>query len=132
MNYPFTFQEICDYIGSSVEPFDKAPKEPGYYLLFTEDGIFIYVGKASDLNYRITYHFSKDETNERIRDNVKYVAWFITSSVNEAERKEGEIYDNWVRSTGMPPFANKVKPPGSMLTESESLSAVIRSLFCRS
>jgi predicted GIY-YIG superfamily endonuclease len=91
--------------------FGTIPSGPGCYLLFDETGYFIYVGKATNLNTRITYHFSQDESNARIKSFVKYVVWETTLDVEAAEKLEGEIFDHWVNHTNQYPFANLVAPP---------------------
>lgn len=40
-----------------------APQSPGYYLLFSENGNFIYIGKTNDLKTRLAEHFSSGENN---------------------------------------------------------------------
>ena len=103
------------YVGNIAQ----APNTTGYYLLFAENGDFIYVGKAANLHQTLSSHFGLYEKNERIKGIVKYAIWEQTRTIEKAEEVEGSLYDIWFRSTGMPPFANKNKPPKSKLRDDE-------------
>ncbi|MCK4357405.1 MAG: GIY-YIG nuclease family protein [Candidatus Cloacimonetes bacterium] len=95
------------------------PNTCGYYILFDEEGNFIYVGKASNLKDIISIHLSKNEINPKIKNFAKYVIYEKTHNINDSEIIEDEIFDDWVRNTGNYPFANRIKPPKSKLTNSE-------------
>ena len=68
---------------------------------------------------RIQKHFSSSEENERIKYYARYFIWHKTANITEAEEDEGEIFDDYVRKMGHFPFANKIKPPRSTLTDEE-------------
>ncbi len=95
------------------------PETCGYYFLFDEEGNFIYVGKASNLKDIVSNHFSNSESNPKIRNFAKYVIYEKTQNVEDAEIIESEVFDEWVRNTGNYPFANRIKPPKSNLTDDE-------------
>lgn len=125
----WNFFEMVRDLGLDVLDITLAPTQSGYYLLFAEQGEFIYVGKADNLRTRLAEHFSEDEENERIRGIVRYAIWQQTPVVGAAEEAEGHLYDAWVRITGTPPFANKNKPPRSSLTDDEILKAKLKQLL---
>jgi hypothetical protein len=99
--------------------FQGIPLSPGVYLLYDNEGRFIYVGKASNLRHIVAAHFMPSEDNLRIRMFATATIYQVTSSVEDAESLEGSIFDQWVRKTGQYPFANRVAPPRSMLTTME-------------
>ena len=78
---------------------------------------FIAIGQGED---------ELDEENERISGIAKYAIWKPTQTIAEAEEAEGHLYDTWVRNTGLPPFANKNKPPKSKLRDNETKIAKLR------
>ena len=106
-----------------------APDLSGYYLLFSEQGNFIYVGKASQLRSRLLDHFSEREDNERIRLLAKYAIWQVTPTEAVAQIWEGRVFDQWVRSTGESPIANINWPPNATVTHEEMLAIKWRLLF---
>ena len=125
----WNFFDIVKEFGLSINGIDQAPETPGYYLLFAEEGTFIYVGKCDDLRKRLAEHFGSGETNERIRGIARYAIWQPTPDVRAAEIAEGALYDEWIRQTGVPPFANKQKPPESKLSDEEIFWAKLRALL---
>lgn len=122
----WNFFELAEAYGLYVEDIAQAPMTLGYYMLFAENGDFIYVGKANNLHQRLADHFEPDEENERISGIAKYAIWMPTQTTAEAEEAEGHLYDTWVRNTGLPPFANKNKPPKSKLRDNETKIAKLR------
>ena len=85
-----------------------------------EDAVddFIAIGQGED---------GPDEENERISGIAKYAIWMPTQTIAEAEEAEGHLYDTWVlRNTGLPPFANKNKPPKSKMRDNETKIAKLR------
>lgn len=121
----WNFFTLVKELGFDVGDIEQAPKTTGYYRLFKENGEFIYVGKANDLHQRLSAHFGPNEKNELIKDVAKYAIWQPTLSIDEAEEKEGNLYDTWVRHTGQPPYANKKPPPKSKLRDSNIRSGSI-------
>ena len=115
----WTFFDIVQECGLHIVDIAQAPNTTGYYMLFAENGEFIYVGKAANLYQTLTSHFGSYEKNERIKGIVEYAIWWPTRTIVKAEEAEGHLYDTWVRSTGVPPFANKNKPPKSKLRDDE-------------
>ena len=115
----WNFSDIVREYGLCIFDIAQAPNTTGYYLLFVENGEFIYVGKADDLHDRLTDHFGPNEKNEKIKGIAKYVIWKQTRTIDEAEDIEGYLYDAWFRITGRPPSANKIKPPKSKLRDDE-------------
>ncbi len=120
---------VVEKCGLPIRNITQVPVSPGYYLLFAENGDFIYVGKAKDLRNRLTDHFGLDEENERINGIAEYAIWIPTQTIAEAEEAEGHLYDIWVRNTGRHPAENKNKPPKSKLTEKEIRDAKYHSLL---
>lgn len=127
----WNFFSLVEKLGLHIGNITQVPFSPGYYRLFSEDGDFIYVGKAKNLRQRLADHFGSGEENERISGIAKYAIWKPTQTIAEAEEAERHLYDTWVRNTGRPPFANKNKPPKSKLTDKEIRDAKYRSLFLR-
>ena len=119
----WSFQDLAKECGITVREISDAPELSGYYLLFNSQCKFIYVGKASNLKSILANHFSDSEDNKRIKGIARYAIWIPTSSTAEAEEAEGNIYDAWIKSTGMTPFANRVKPPKSKLSDDEIADA---------
>jgi len=122
------FDWVKEY-GLEIGDIGNAPTTPGYYMLFAEQGEFIYVGKANNLHTRLADHFGDDEENERIKGVAKFAFWESTQNIAQAEEAEGDFYDTWVEITGIPPFANKNKPPRSKLTDEDILVVKLRELF---
>ena len=115
----WNFSDIVRDCGLCIFDIAQAPNTTGYYLLFAENGEFIYVGKADYLHDRLTDHFGPNEKNEKIKGIAKYVIWEQARTIDEAEDIEGYLYDAWFRITGRPPSANKIKPPKSKLSDDE-------------
>ena len=95
------------------------PETCGNYFLFDEEGNFIYIGKASNLKDIVSNHFSNSESNPKIKNFARYVIYEKTKNVEAAEIIEGEVFDEWVKNTGNYPFANRIKPPKSKLSDNE-------------
>jgi GIY-YIG catalytic domain len=127
----WNFFEMMKSLGLELLDYNKAPNKPGFYLLFTKEGNFIYVGKAHDLKAVVLPHFADREPNERIRGFARYVIWQMTPSLAEAESAEGELFDHYVRETGEIPFANKNAPPRSKLSEDELKLAKLKAIFSK-
>lgn len=125
----WNFFDLAGEYGLHIDDIAQAPNTPGYYMLFAENGEFIYVGKTSNLHQRLNHHFGPNEENERIKGIVEYVIWEQTQTVAEAEAAEGHLYDTWVRRTGLPPFANKNKPPKSKLKNNEIMVSELRQIL---
>lgn len=125
----WNFFEIMKALGLPLVDYTQAPNKPGFYLLFTKEGTFIYVGKAHDLRAIVSPHFADQEPNERIRGFAAYVIWHITRTVDDAELAEAELFDHYVRETGELPFANKNAPPKSKLSEEELKLAKLKAIF---
>ncbi len=125
----WNFFDLLNDLGLDVMNISLAPNAPGFYLLFAENGDFIYVGKAGNLKSRIQEHFSNNEKNVRIKDIAKYVIWKTTVSLNQAEEAEGKLFDIWVQNTGLHPFANINKPPRSRLNDEASSKEMLYSLL---
>jgi predicted GIY-YIG superfamily endonuclease len=125
----WNFYDLVAECGLAVFDITEAPGAIGYYMLFADNGEFIYVGKADNLHDRLADHFSENEENERIKGIVRYAIWEQTRTTSQAEDAEGDLYDTWVRSTGLPPFANKNKPPKSSLEDNEILVAKLRQIL---
>ena len=125
----WNFFDLAEEFGLCVGDIAQAPNTTGYYMLFAENGEFIYVGKADDLCRRLADHFGPNEENERINGIVKWAIWEQTWKVDEAEEAEGHLYDTWVHTTGLPPFANKNKPPKSKLRDNEITVEKLRQIL---
>lgn len=125
----WNFHSLVDECGLAVLDIREAPSAIGYYMLFADNGEFIYVGKADNLRERLADHFGEYEENERIKGIVRYAIWEQTHTISQAEDAEGNLFDTWVRSTGLPPFANKNKPPKSRLEDNEILVAKLRHIL---
>ena len=67
MAYAWNFFDLARECGLEILDIAQAPVSPGFYLLFAEQGEFIYVGKAENLRERLSTHFGDSEENERIR-----------------------------------------------------------------
>ena len=52
---------VVEKCGLPIRNITQVPVSPGYYLLFAENGDFIYVGKAKNIRNRLTDHFGLDE-----------------------------------------------------------------------
>ena len=76
----WNFSDIVRDCGLCIFDIAQAPNTTGYYLLFAENGDFIYVGKAADLCQTLTDHFSPYEENERINGIVQQAIWETTSA----------------------------------------------------
>jgi len=129
----FNFFGLVRDLGLAVsDSASAAPEVPGVYMLFDNDGRFVYVGKADNLKTRLSSHFSLTETNLLIRVFARLYVWEVTASVDVAEVEEGRLYDIWVDSAGYPPLANKVAPPKSKYSNveknTERLQALLRML----
>lgn len=125
----WNFFDLIKECGLHIDDIAQAPHTTGYYMLFAENGDFIYVGKATDLHETLTGHFGPNEVNERIKGIAKWAIWKQTQNIDEAEEAEGHLYDTWVHITGLPPFANKIKPPKSKLRDSEIMVAKLRQIL---
>lgn len=125
----WNFFDIAKEFGLYVGNIAQAPRTTGCYMLFAENGEFIYAGKADDLHERLTDHFGPNEKNEKIKGIAKYVIWEQTRTIDEAEELEGYLYDAWFRITGRPPSANKIKPPKSKLSDDEIRIAQLRQIL---
>ena len=125
----WNFFDLAEEFGLYVGNIAQAPHTTGCYMLFAENGEFIYVGKADDLHERLTDHFGPNEKNEKIKGIAKYVIWEPTRTIDEAEEIEGYLYDAWFRITGRPPSANKIKPPKSKLSGDEIRVAQLRQIL---
>ena len=123
------FFDIVNEFGLHVGEIEQAPNTTGYYMLFAENGYFIYAGKASDLHQTLIDHFGPNEENERIKGIAKWAIWEQTQSIDEAEDAEGHLYDTWIQITGLPPFANKIRPPKSKLRDNEIMVAKLHRIL---
>ncbi|MBP7654143.1 GIY-YIG nuclease family protein [Candidatus Dependentiae bacterium] len=92
---------------------DFIPQKIGYYYLYDKYKNFIYVGYTNDLNRRIKEHFSESEENKIIKNKFKFFELHLTKTIDEAENKEGEKYDEYYLKYGKPPEANLIKPKKS-------------------
>lgn len=111
MNWNFFY--LVEECSLEIGNIGDAPETPGYYMLFDEQGEFIYVGKAKNLHTRLTAHFGDYEKNDKIKGVAKFAIWESTQNIAQAEEREGYFYDTWVGEKGIPPSANKNKPPRS-------------------
>ena len=125
----WNFFDLVEEYDLYVGDIAQAPYTTGVYMLFAENGDFIYVGKASNLHQTLAGHFGTNERNERIKGIVKWAIWEQTQNIDEAEDAEGHLYDTWVDITGLPPFANKIKPPKSKLSDNEITVAKLRQIL---
>ena len=112
-----------------LDDISQVPDTSGYYMLFAENGDFIYIGKASDLRRTLTDHFGPNEENEKINGIVAHAICWPTSTREEAEEAEGYLYDAWFRYTGQRPYANKIRPPKSRLSASEIIEIRVAKLL---
>ena len=106
-----------------------APQTPGYYLLFGQNGEFIYVGKTDNLQQRLHGHYQSTEQNAIIRQHLRFSAWFPTNTVAEAEIGEGKVYDAWVSAAGARPMANVNRPPRAAVDEQLAARQALLRLF---
>lgn len=105
------FQRIVDAFEHTVLSFDEIPRIQGFYLLFDENGHFIYVGKGW-LDERVAIHFDPKQPQNTFFEEATYWTAYPTGNENEALKEERKIYDLWKKWTGLPPKRNQNVPEG--------------------
>ena len=108
-----TFDEFIKDLSIPLRSLETTPENPGVYLLFSDWGQLIYVGKAQNLKSRLKEHFSPQEDNEIIRTLARRFIYEVTVDVATAELQEGELYDIFLETFKHPPIGNKIAPPKS-------------------
>ena len=65
---------------------DNLKHLPGVYLMHDKDDKIIYIGKAKDLQKRVSQYFLRDQTGKvlKMRDSVEYFETIITANEKEA------------------------------------------------
>ena len=53
--------------------FDQLPYTPGVYYFHDEKGKIVYVGKAKNIRYRVSSHFSNNSTSRQRQNFMRYV-----------------------------------------------------------
>ena len=126
----WNFFDLAKRAGLNIQhnPAD-APETPGYYMLFSILGNFIYVGKATNLRDRLQDHMSEQEPNYLLRLIGKYFIHFPTTNLDEAEMGEAQVFDRWVRASGEHPLCNEKRPPRSTITDDEMMRIKLRIAF---
>ena len=77
----------------------RAPKRPGVYRMFNDKGDVLYVGKAKNLQARVSSYFSGQATNSRILTMVNAVETFeytVTRTEAEALLLEDSFVKEWM------------------------------------
>ena len=116
-----TFDEFINDLSIPLRSLETTPESPGVYLLFSDWGQLIYVGKAQNLKSRLKEHFSPQENNEIIRMLASKFIYEVTTDVATAELQEGKIYDTFVEIFKHPPIGNKIAPPKSQYSSKTTL-----------
>ena len=130
MTTDFNFFALARDIGLWISgTVAEAPDSHGVYMLFDQEGRFIYVGKADGLRQRLGDHFSPQEDNMLIRMLARYFVWEVTPSLETAEAMEGAIYDTWLEQSGYPPLGNRIAPPRSKYANVDPRIARLRILL---
>ncbi|BCA94204.1 UvrABC system protein C [Legionella antarctica] len=75
----------------------KLPSEPGIYRMLDEEGIVLYVGKASNLKKRVTSYFNKQNTGAKTRSLVNQIA-SIEISVTRSETEALLLESNLIKA----------------------------------
>src|SRR5262249_30467099 len=55
------------------EHFDQLPYTPGVYYFHNEKGKVIYVGKANNIRYRVSSHFSNNSESRQKQNFMKHI-----------------------------------------------------------
>ena len=78
--------------------FNKVPEKPGIYIISTQQEIdheyeVKYVGHAENLRKRALEHWSKNESNIRLKDHIaeEYIMKLNYSEVEDLEDREGMV-----------------------------------------
>ncbi|WP_456393375.1 excinuclease ABC subunit UvrC [Persephonella sp.] len=77
-----------------LELINKAPEKPGVYLFRSEDGGYVYIGKAKNLKNRLKGHLQArkiDPKERKIFEESSNIEWIITKSDYEAFVLENEL-----------------------------------------
>jgi hypothetical protein len=109
---------------------DAVPESPGAYFLHDLRGQPLYVGKAKCLRTVLRRHFLPSEDNPLLKDQIGAVRLYPTRTRRQAEEREGQLFDSYLRSTGRYPPGNRHRPPGAAITDSEIVRTRLR-LFGR-
>ena len=72
------------------------PHEPGIYQYFDKDGTIIYIGKAKDLNKRVSSYFTKTHDNRKTAILVRYII-DIKTIVVETEQDALILENNLIK-----------------------------------
>lgn len=81
---------------------NKIPRNPGCYLFFDKKDVLLYVGKAKDLQKRVSSYFQKTTKSQRKEIMVKKIAKIETRIVNS--EMEALILENNLVKEFMPKF----------------------------
>ena len=81
---------------------NKIPRNPGCYLFFDENDVLLYVGKAKNLQSRVSSYFQKTKKPQKTKIMVKKIAKIETRIVNS--EMESLILENNLIKEFMPKF----------------------------
>lgn len=114
-----TFLDMVKH--TQLEPCSEKeiPHAQGFYLVFDDNGDFIYVGKGW-LNIRVNIHFNSNAKDDYFPEAC-FASFFITNDESQALAYELAIYDAHVEETGSPPKRNRERPSGASTTLSRLL-----------
>lgn len=92
--------EIPNMAGSATdETLNDIPRIGGVYLLYSDKGELLYIGKAQNLKQRLTQHFNcySSDNLQDVYHNIGYATYCIVS-----DPVEREIYETWMINTMKP------------------------------
>lgn len=105
------------------------PPCPGAYALYDCHDNLMYVGRAKDLKTTVQGHFNPSEDNPLLKGQVRKVVLYPTRTVTKAKEQEGRLFDEYLRSTGRYPPANRNRPPEANIPEDEIVRIRLRKAF---
>jgi DNA polymerase-3 subunit epsilon len=77
---------------------DELPESPGVYLLYGENALPLYVGKAKDIKKRVLAHFAGDHASAAavsLAQQVRRIDWIVTGGEIGAQIKQALLIKQW-------------------------------------